>query len=71
MSPSRRSIQASLYFVVWTQIGSFIVLCVLVYIIVVTGSSEFRSLKHYTFTGLEGLLVYTALFLGFGIKVPI
>ena len=31
VSPSRRSIQASIYFVVWTQLGSFLVLCCLSY----------------------------------------
>ena len=71
VSPSRRAIQASLYFVIWTQIGSFLVLCATSYILAVSGSFDFFSLKLYKFTNNEVLFLYTLLFLGFGFKVPI
>lgn len=71
ISPSRRAIQASLYFVIWTQIGSFLVLCVIAYIISVTGSFDYFFLKNYIFLDLESYLLYFFLFLGFGFKVPI
>jgi formate hydrogenlyase subunit 3/multisubunit Na+/H+ antiporter MnhD subunit len=71
VSPSRRAIQASLYFVIWTQIGSFLVLCAVAYILAISGSFDFFSLKLYKFTNNEVLFLYTLLFLGFGFKVPI
>ncbi len=71
LSPSRKAIQASLYFVIWTQIGSFIVLCVVFYIIVVTGSSDFFIIKNYVFNKNEIFLLSFLTFLGFGFKIPI
>jgi len=71
MAPSRRAIQASLYFVIWTQVGSFFVLCVTAYILSVVGSTDFYDVKDYSFTELEALALYTFLFFGFGFKVPI
>jgi len=71
ISPSRRAIQASLYFIIWTQIGSFLVLCVISYIISVTGSFDYFFLKNYNFSDWEAYFLYLFLFLGFGFKVPI
>lgn len=71
LSPSRKSTQASLYFVIWTQIGSFLVLCVVFYIITVTGCSNFFLIKNYIFTKNEIFFLSLFLFLGFGFKVPI
>ena len=71
VSPSRRAIQASFYFLIWTQIGSFIVLFVLSYIIIISNSYNFFTLKHFNFSQIEILYIYIFLFLGFGIKVPI
>ena len=71
VSPSRRSIQASLYFIIWTQLGSFLVLCSVAYILSVTSSFDFFSIKLYNFTNNEVLFLYILIFLGFGFKVPI
>jgi NADH-quinone oxidoreductase subunit M len=71
VSPSRRAIQATLYFIIWTQIGSFLVLCVISYIISVCGSSYFNTIKFYYFTYDEAYYIFLFLFLGFGFKVPI
>lgn len=71
VSPSRRAIQASIYFVIWTQIGSFLVLCSIMYIISVSGCYTFSGCRLYNFTNYETLLIYILLFLGFGVKVPI
>ena len=71
VSPSRRAIQASLYFLIWTQIGSFLVLIVISYIISIVGSSDFNSIKLYNFTYTEAFYIYLFLFLGFGFKVPL
>lgn len=70
-SSSRRSIQASLYFVIFTQIGSFIVICVVAYIIAKTKFFCFSNLKEFNFSDWELILIYFFLFIGFGIKIPI
>ena len=71
ISPSRRAIQASLYFLIWTQVGSFLVLCVVAYIISFVGSSNFSVIAAYPFSYNEAYFIYLFLFLGFGFKVPI
>lgn len=71
VSPSRRAIQASLYFIIWTQVGSFLVLCAVAYIVAVSGCFNFFSLRSFRFTDVEVFYLYLALFLGFGFKVPI
>jgi NADH-quinone oxidoreductase subunit M len=71
VSPSRRSIQASLYFLIWTQIGSFLVLIVIAYIISIVGSSDFYDIATYNFSYNQTTTIFLFLFLGFGFKVPI
>lgn len=71
VSPSRRAIQASLYFVIWTQIGSFLVLCSVAYLLSSSGGYDFFFLKNYNFTSYEYWVLYALLFFGFGFKVPI
>ncbi len=71
LSPSRKSIQASLYFVIWTQIGSFLVLTVVFYIISITGVTSLFLIKNYNFNSLEIYFLSLILFLGFGFKIPI
>jgi NADH:ubiquinone oxidoreductase subunit 4 (subunit M) len=56
---------------IWTQIGSFLVLVVIAYLVSVVGSSDFSSIKLYNFSYKESFLVYLFLFLGFGFKVPL
>ena len=71
LAPSRKSTQASLYFVIWTQIGSFFVLLTTFYIISATGQLNFFLIKNYNFTETEVFFLSLVLFLGFGFKVPI
>jgi len=71
ISPSRRAIQASLYFLIWTQIGSFLVLIVVAYLVSIVGSTHFTSIKVYNFSYYESFMVYSFLFFGFGFKVPL
>jgi len=71
VSPSRRAIQASLYFLIWTQIGSFLVLIVIAYLVSVVGSTRFIDIKMYNFSYTESFFIYSFLFLGFGFKVPL
>lgn len=71
VSPSRRAIQASIYFVIWTQIGSVLVLLVVSYFLSITGFVTFYSLKNFNFMNYEVYFLYFLLFLGFGFKIPI
>lgn len=71
VSPSRRAIQASLYFVIWTQLGSLLVLIAISYIISISNTYEFSDLKYFNFTNTESTIIVSLLFLGFGFKAPI
>lgn len=71
VSYSRRAIQACLYFIIWTQIGSFLVLLSVSYIIAVSNNFYFNNLNFFVFTSSEVFYLYLLLFLGFGFKVPI
>ena len=71
ISYSKKAIQASLYFVIWTQVGSLLVLFVILYLLSRAGSSCFFVIKHYYFFPDESALIYIFLFLGFGFKIPI
>lgn len=71
MSPYRRGIQASLYFLVWTQLGSLLVLSAVSYVMYIIGSSSFIVMQNFKFTLDEIWYIYFLLFFGFGFKVPI
>jgi len=71
VSPYRKAVQASLYFVIWTQLGSFLILIAVLYIIKTTGLIYFTQLKNYNFTITEIYILYGLLFFGFGFKIPI
>lgn len=71
VSPSRRAIQASLYFVIWTQLGSLLVLIAVCYMINISNTYEFSDLKYFNFTSSESTIISFLLFLGFGFKAPI
>lgn len=71
VSPSRRALQASLYFVIWTQIGSFLVICAVAYLLLVSGGYDFFLLKNFNFNYYETWILYLLFFFGFGFKVPI
>lgn len=70
-SYTTKAVQASLYFVIWTQIGSFLVLASVVYLTTLVGSSDFSSIRLFKFKPTEVNAIFFLLFLGFGIKVPI
>ncbi len=71
ISPSKRAVQAAIYFVIWTQIGSILVLIVFCYFLFKLNVVDFFSLKNINLTPNEALFLYLFLFLGFGFKVPI
>lgn len=70
-SYSKKAIQASLYFILWTQLGSLLVLIACLYVYSLTNSTSFFVIKAFTFSKLEAQIIYSLLFIGFGIKFPI
>lgn len=71
ISPSRRAIQASLYFIIWTQLGSLLVLIGICYMISITNIYEFSNLYYWNFTSIESTIIIFLFFFGFGFKAPI
>ena len=71
VSYSKKAIQASLYFVIWTQVGSLLVLLVVLYLISKSGYTSFFVIKHCPLIQAEATWIYLLLFVGFGFKVPI
>lgn len=71
VSYTRKAMQASLYFVIWTQVGSILVFISILYIINLTGSSSFSSVRTFLFKSNEVYLIFSLFFLGFGFKIPI
>jgi len=71
VSPYRRAIQASLYFLIWTQVGSLLVLIAVGYIFFLVGSSSFFEIQKFTFEFNEIWWLYFLFFFGFGFKIPI
>ena len=71
VSPYKRGVQGALYFLIWTQLGSILVLCAVCYIYFLTGISSFYVLKEFNFTNDEMWYLYFLIFFGFGFKVPI
>lgn len=71
ISYTRKAIQASLYFVIWTQVGSILVFLSILYIISLTGTSSFSSIRLFLFKEHEAYLIFFLFFIGFGFKIPI
>lgn len=63
-SPNRRGVLSSIYFLMWTQVGSFLVFIGIIVVYLSINSFEFHSLSS-----APSIAIYTAL-IGFGIKVP-
>ena len=71
ISPAKTAIQSSIYFVMWTQIGSFLVFLAVLFCIALTNNYTFNSLSIFNFTSTEVTVIQYLLFFGFGIKIPI
>lgn len=68
---TRRAQQANIYFFVWTQLGSLLVLCPVLYLVFVYGSTTITTLAKIQFTANEVWFLYLFFFFGFGVKVPV
>lgn len=63
-SPNRRGVLASIYFLMWTQVGSFFVfVSVIIFFI-------FNKSFHFDYLSSMPYLSYITALLGFGIKIP-
>lgn len=71
ISYTRKAMQASLYFVIWTQIGSLLVLVGIVYMSSIVGCTDAFHVRMQTFKTQEAYTIYCLLFIGFGFKIPI
>ena len=68
---TKKSHQANIYFFIWTQLGSLLVLFGILYISYICGATSFISLKGFKFTSTELYIIYLFFFFGFGVKVPL
>lgn len=68
---TQRSAQACVYFVIWTQLGSLLVLLAISYIYSLTNFFYFYDISKFVFTKKESTLIFLLLFFGFGFKIPI
>lgn len=64
-SPNRRGVLASIYFLMWTQIGSFLVFIAIILSFIYSNSFLFINLVD-----VPSIAIYCAL-CGFGIKIPV
>lgn len=70
-SPNKKGVQASLYFLLWTQLGSLIVFLVIMYIVNMSGASTINDIRCFNFSYEEVFYLQILLFVGFGFKIPI
>ena len=69
LSPNQRFLVVSIYFLIWTQIGSFLVFIAISYLYLYYGISF--NLMHVNFSILENNILFCLIYFGFGIKIPI
>lgn len=64
-SPNRRGVVASIYFLMWTQIGSFLVFCGIIYLFLVSNTTTLSLISS------NSPIILALFFIGFGIKIPV
>jgi len=64
LSPNRRGIISSIYFLMWTQVGSFIVFLSIIYL------TTYSNTFNFNFNFSTGWVIFF-FFIGFGIKIPV
>lgn len=68
---SRGGLEAILFFLGWAVIGSLLVGCGILYIIIITGQSNFNLVASFSFTPNECYFLYSLFFFGLGTKLSI
>lgn len=68
---TKKSKQSNIYFLLWTQLGSIIVMLGIIYIENICGNADFLFVKNYKFNKTESYYLYLLFFFGFGVKVPL
>jgi len=71
LSPNKRSIIAVFYFLIWTQVGSFLIFLFLIIIISYTNVWYLINLEYFYISNFFKRILFILLFFGFGIKIPI
>lgn len=69
LSPNQRFLIVSIYFLIWTQIGSFLVFLSISYLFYYYGFYLNTTLIVFSF--LENNVLFVLIYIGFGIKIPI
>ena len=59
------------YLLIWTLLGSFLVLFALVYLFKIVGSLELETLKSVKYSSMETITLYSIFFIGYGVKIPL
>lgn len=70
-SYSEKSIQALIYFFIWTQVGSLFILIGISYIFFTKKSLYYLDLSNSYFSNYEVAVLYFIFLFGFGVKVPV
>ena len=70
-SPNKKGIQAALYFLIWTQLGSLLVFLAITRISTASGLTMIHQLRAITFSESDIIYIKLLLFFGFGFKIPI
>lgn len=71
LSPNKRSLIATFYFLIWTQLGSFFVFLAVILLLLFTNKWYF-SLIHGSYISLFNKnILLGILFIGFGLKIPV
>jgi len=68
---TRRAQQANIYFFIWTQVGSLVAFCPVLYLVFIYKNAGFTFLSELQFTDLESWVIFLLFFFGFGVKVPV
>jgi len=71
LSPNKRSLIATFYFLIWTQLGSFFVFIYLIILISKINTWWLINITNIYLSVSTKKLLFLFIFLGFGIKVPI
>lgn len=71
LSPNKRSLIAVFYFLIWTQLGSFLVFVYVILFIEICNNWTLINNQDFFMTNFNKQFLFALIFIGFGIKVPI
>jgi len=68
---TRRCVEAAYLMFFWTQFGALFLIFALLYIFIITQSSQFSLISYYNFSLFEVNFLFFCFLMGFGVKLPI